>query len=328
MKRLKQQQGVALLIVMMIVALVTIIATQMGTRLQLQIQRTANLKENNQAYWYAMGAEAFARQSLKKLMEETSDKITLNQPWAEEFAYPVDGGTIEARLEDMSSCFNLNAMLGSAQNDRQSQNSDAMDAFHRMLLMAEIQDMTSYDADTLRDSLADWIDEDSQMRPYGAEDSEYESRPSPYLAANGPMTAQSEIRLVNGMKPGWIRKLLPLVCVVPDVTELSINVNTVDESKAALLAGVTGLSMAQAQNIIGSRPADGWESAEDFLQDPAISALDLTETQRGWFKVTTEHFLLHTKARYNEASFSMTSVLQASEAAPAKVLRREFLGVD
>jgi len=328
MRGLANQRGVALLIVMMIVALVTIIATQMGTRLQLQIQRTVNLKENTQAYWYAMGAEAFARQSLKKLMEETADKITLQQPWAQEFAYPVEGGTIEAKLEDMSSCFNLNAMAGDTQVRATEQGNAVMDGFHRMLTTAQLDDMSSYDADVLRDSLADWLDEDSQMRPYGAEDSEYESRQPPYLAANALMTAQSELRLVNGMKPAWIKRLLPLVCVIPQVNELTINVNTLNEQKAPLLAGLTGMSLAQAQNMISARPADGWGTSQDFLQDPAIAALDLNETQRSWFTVTTEHFLLHTKARYNAASFTMTSVLRASASEPAQVLRREFLGVD
>ena len=39
-----KQQGVALMIVLMIVALVAVLATEMGTRLQLQVQRTMNLK--------------------------------------------------------------------------------------------------------------------------------------------------------------------------------------------------------------------------------------------------------------------------------------------
>lgn len=75
MKGLQKQRGVALIIVFMIVAIVVVIATDMGSRLQIQIQRAANLKDNNQAYWYAMGAEAFARKSIKTIFDETGDKI-------------------------------------------------------------------------------------------------------------------------------------------------------------------------------------------------------------------------------------------------------------
>jgi general secretion pathway protein K len=63
-----KQKGVALIIVLMIVALVTVLATEMAGRLQLQVKRASNIKDNNQAYWYAMGAEQFARKSLSDLI--------------------------------------------------------------------------------------------------------------------------------------------------------------------------------------------------------------------------------------------------------------------
>ena len=47
---LQQQRGVALIIVLLIVALVSVLATQMGSRLQLQVKRASNIKDNNQAY--------------------------------------------------------------------------------------------------------------------------------------------------------------------------------------------------------------------------------------------------------------------------------------
>ena len=355
------QRGVALLIVLMIVALVSVLATEMGTRLQLQVQRVMNLKNNNQAYWYAIGAEAFARQSVQTLMEQTGERIALDQPWSQQFAYPVENGAIEAQLEDMQSCFNLNALvaepqsgggdqLGSNNNQIASSNAtsnnntanagrqrsrrnptdnvtDEMTAFMQMLTVADLQ-ISSYEAETLRDSLADWLDEDSQMRSYGAEDADYEAKSPPYLAANRLMTSQSELRLVNGIKPQWMRKLLPLVCAIPEQDSLTINVNTLTEERAPVLAGLTGLDIAQARSLISGRPSNGWETPEDFLAEPVINALNLNDTQRSWFSVSTQYFILHTKAHYNNSSFTMTSVLSASSSAPATVIRREFSGVN
>ncbi len=111
----RQQQGVALIIVLLIVAIVSVLATEMGSRLQLQIKRASNIKENNQAYWYAMGAEQYARKSIKQLMDKDGDVIHLEQPWNQEFVYPIEGGGIQAQLVDMQSCFNLNESLGLAQ---------------------------------------------------------------------------------------------------------------------------------------------------------------------------------------------------------------------
>ena len=325
------QRGVALLIVLLIVALVTVLATEMGARLQLNIQRTVNLKDNNQAYWYAMGAESLARRSLQTLMQDSGDKISLDQPWAQAFSYPVDNGVIQARLEDMQSCFNLNALQPDSSGDGArnpgSNVSATMTAFHQMLLAANLE-LTSYDADTLRDSLADWLDNDSQMRSYGAEDSTYESQSPPYLAANRLMSSQSELRLINGVSPAWLNGLLPLVCVIPESGTLNINVNTLTPERAAVLAGTTGLSLAAAQNLISSRPAEGWDNASDFLAEPAWSALNLSAEQKSWFSVTTEYFILHSKTRYNNARFTMTSVLKTAADSPVTVVRREFAGVN
>ncbi|MDY6925856.1 MAG: type II secretion system minor pseudopilin GspK [Pseudomonadota bacterium] len=322
--RLGKQRGAALLIVLMVVALVAILATEMGARLQLQVQRASNIKSSNQAYWYAKSAEEYTRMSLVTLMEETGDKITLNQPWAQEFEYPMEEGGISVTLEDMQSCFNINALPNANQtNVNGQQPTEAMNAFARLLQLTN-EEIPSFTVDTVRDSLADWLDSDDRMRMYGAEDSEYASRAFPYLAANGQMSSQSELRLINGVEAEWLEDLLPQVCVIPDNDQLVINVNTLSEERAPVLAALTGLSLSQASSIIAARPMDGWDDVNTFLAEPDIAALNLQAEQTQWFSVTTEYFILHTKSRYNEATFAMTTVLNAASSGKIAVLRREF----
>ena len=331
-----KQQGVALMIVLMIVALVAVLATEMGTRLQLQVQRTMNLKDNNQAYWYAMGAEAFARKSIQSLIEESPNVISIDQPWAQEFTYPLENGGLTANLNDLQACFNLNAITsgsagGAGSNSGNgssgaSNTTEAMDAFHTMLLSLSVDGLDNYTADTLRDSLADWVDEDDRMRPYGAEDSEYESREFPYLAANGPLASKSELRIINGVSPQWLNALLPLVCVIPDYNELKINVNTLEEEDAPLLAGLTGLDIQQAASLISSRPQNGWDDTNAFLSEPSIQALNLTSTRQDWFSVKTEYFMLHTKTQYNKATFKLSTVFHVNADTGVSIVNREFGG--
>ena len=326
-----KQKGVALMIVLMIVALVAVLATEMGTRLQLQVQRTMNLKDNNQAYWYAMGAEAFARKSIQSLIEESEEVISIDQAWAQEFKYPLENGGLTANLEDLQACFNLNAIVsgsasGNTNSNSSSNTTEAMEAFHTMLLSLSIDGLDNFTADTLRDSLADWVDEDDSMRPYGAEDSEYESREFPYLAANGPLASKSELRIINGVSPEWLDDVLPLVCVIPDYNELKINVNTLEEEDAPLLAGLTGLDIQQATSLISSRPQNGWDDTNAFLSEPSIQALNLTSTRQEWFSVKTEYFMLHTKTQYNKATFKLSTVFHASADSGVRVVNREFGG--
>lgn len=324
-----KQKGVALIIVLMVVALVSVLATEMGGRLQLQIKRTANIKDNNQAYWYAMGAEQFARQSIELLMKNSNNVIHLNQQWNEEFAYPLEGGGIQARLVDMQSCFNLNAVHTNTNPGASTGNPPvnlAKQAFKDMLNKAELE-VSSFSADTLSDALADWLDQDDNMLPYGAEDAEYESLSNPYLAANGLMTSKSELRLIKGVDQAWLLDLMPLVCVVPGNSELKININTLDENKAAILAGLTGLSLSDAKSEIAAIPQNGYKKPNDFLGQARIAALALSDDKKAWFVTDTQHFILHTKTRYNNATFMMSSVLKVDSGNKVSVVRREFGGV-
>lgn len=199
-----KQKGVALIVVLLIVALVTILATQMSNRLQLNIARTMNIKDNNQAYWYALGAEQFAKKSLRTLMQTTPNNINLSQPWAAPFEFPLENAVIKAQLVDLQACFNINAVgaataqvnpstggggannnSGSSGNNGNNNNQQGQGtagptqgnqpgtvngklpsvlAFED-LLGQYIDD--SLVIDTLRDSIIDWLDKDSFSEPYG-----------------------------------------------------------------------------------------------------------------------------------------------------------------
>lgn len=320
--RPNRQQGVALILVLMIVALVSVIATEMGSRLQLQVKRAANIKDNNQAYWYAMGAEEFARKSIQELLKLNNGVINLGQPWAQELTYPLNGGGIQAQLVDMQSCFNLN-VLG-AEKKPGEPDSEELKAFKVLLERSGIE-ISAFSADTLKDSLADWIDSDSNLRNFGAEDSDYESLVHPYLAANNMLSNKSELRLVNGVEPAWLKDLLPLVCVLPE-TQLAININTLGEEQVALLSALTELSTQDAASLIKNRGTDGYKKASDFLSQAEFSTASLTDEQKAWFTVTTKYFMLHTKTRYNNATFAMDSVFHITPNNQVTVIRREFGG--
>lgn len=326
MKQLKHpQQGVALIIVLLIVAIVSVLATEMGGRLQLQIKRASNIKENNQAYWNAMGAEQYARKSIKQLIDEDGKVIHLQQPWNQEFVYPVEGGGIQAQLVDMQSCFNLNALREPAVGGSIPLLPDRKDAFRRLLDKVDPV-IPSYNRELVEDSLADWLDEDDSPQGIGAEDSEYESLQFPYIAANNYMVHKSELRLINGVEVPWLRELLKLVCVLPNDSLFVINVNTVSEENAAVIAAATKLNLSDAKSVLANRPADGYQTITAFLNDPSIQAANLNPDEKKWFEVTTEHFILHTKTKYNDATFAMQTLFKVDSSKNVIVIRREFSG--
>tara|TARA_R110002111_G_scaffold146968_2_gene213704 strand:+ start:779 stop:1780 length:1002 start_codon:yes stop_codon:yes gene_type:complete len=332
MNRLKsKQQGVALIVVLLIVAIVSVLATEMGSRLQLQIKRASNIKENNQAYWYAMGAEQYARKSIKQLMVNDGDVIHLEQPWNQEYAFPIEGGGIEVQLVDMQSCFNLNALrepkVAPGETADPKILEERMLAFERLLQNVDPA-IPSYNIDMLRDSLVDWLDADNSTTGFGVEDSEYESLQFPYVAANNYMLHKSELRLIHGVEVPWLKELLKLVCVLPNDSLFSININTVSEENAAVIAAATGISLFDAQSILANRSSGAFQTTENFLNDPSIQALEprLTDEQKNWFDVKTSHFILHTKTKYNDATFAMQTLFKVDASNNVSVIRRDFGG--
>lgn len=353
---ISKQTGVALIVVMLIVALVTILAVEMSSRLQINIARTVNVKANNQAYWYALGAEQYAQNSLRTLRTLAGDNINLSQPWAQVFEYPVEGGSIKAELFDMRSCFNLNAVNsepdlsgggsdgsenGGSENNDSSANNDSsgnnsgnrtgngptssQQAFHN-LLENYIED--SFVADTVRDSMVDWLDEDDNPSNFGAEDADYESLPIPYLAANNPMSHPSELRLINGIgegvQQGWLKELKKVVCVLPE-SQLKINVNTITEDNAVVLSSLLGDTLDTGRSIINNRPQNGFKTKEDFLSLSEVRALTLSPEQTQWFDVTTEYFRLETTAKFQGSQFKMLTVFLINDSG-ITIISREFGG--
>lgn len=318
-----KQQGVALIVVLLVMALVAITATEMGQRLQYQVKRSISINDNNQAYWYAIAAEQFAQKTIAQLVLEDEETIHINQPWAQEnIQFPMPNGFIEAQLEDLQSCFNLNALK--TKTNPGSTTNQTGDAFLR-LLQTETLKIPTFNQETLRDSLIDWLDEDSQLEGnYGAEDSDYESLITPYLAANSTMASKSELRLVKGVEFPWLLDIMPLVCVIPDLTEVKLNVNTLTPEKAPVLAAIAGIEVSAAENIISGIPYD---TPQAFIDSAEMGNSNLPQQQKdAWFDVKTRYFILHVKTSYNSGIFKMSSVFKVGEDKTVSVIRREFGG--
>ena len=110
-----QQQGVVLITVLVIVALIAIIATNGLAKLNVAARRTANLMDASSARYFVVGAEQLgiaALASFGKDKGKGEPTVHLGQPWARKgVVYPIEGGRLTGELEDLSACFNVNALL-------------------------------------------------------------------------------------------------------------------------------------------------------------------------------------------------------------------------
>ena len=106
-----REQGVALITVMLILALATILAVSMSSRQQLDIHRSANVFNFEQAYQYVLGGESWAKQILKR--DFNDNKIdSFEDDWATVLPpLPIEGGQMSGQIEDLQARFNLNNLV-------------------------------------------------------------------------------------------------------------------------------------------------------------------------------------------------------------------------
>jgi len=317
-----KQRGIALLTVLLILAVMVIIASNMSSRLQLELRRTSNLITHQQALWYVYGAEALVEKGLKQSLKD-DDTINLDQYWAVEgMIYPVENGQIGGQVFDMQACFNVNAVTG---EDTEGQAPLAVRQFRDLLEQLELD---AYEAEQLSDALRDWIDSDSNVvSSYGVEDAYYESLDYAYQAGNQGLLNISELRAIKGFNPVLYRKIRPYLCALPTAT-LKINVNTIAVDKAEILAGLfTGkLSVDVAKTILEQRPNGGWETTADFWALAALESIEMSAAEKAAVDIKSSYFVALLQAEFDTATIKVESVFKAESKDSVYVIRRQFGG--
>ena len=208
----RRQRGVALITAVLMVALATMLAVEVGFRGFLDQRRTGTLFALDLGYEVALGAEAWAADFLKKDLQD-SQTDHLGETWARPLPpLPIDGGTVEGRLEDLQGRFNLNNLV----NADGTTNPVAVQQLERILATLQIETRWAM-------MMADWIDQDTQPGfPDGAEDSVYTGLAPPHLTANMPITRTSELLVMPGFGPDRYRQLSPYVTALPVGTALNV----------------------------------------------------------------------------------------------------------
>jgi hypothetical protein len=94
------------------------------------------------------------------------------------------------------------------------------------------------DADTITDSILDWLDPNDLTHINGAEDSYYGSLPDPYKTKDAPFTSIEELALIQGVTPEIFETIRDYITVFGD-KQISVNVNLAPRE---ILSAIPGLS--------------------------------------------------------------------------------------
>jgi len=322
-------RGVALILVLLVVALMTIVATQLGSLLQLNIQQASNREQYQQAYWYALGGERLARGLIEAALT-ADNRIHLGQAWASPLlSYPIDGGFMQLQIQDQRACFNINALsaLNTAQDSSQDQNPRPLRQLAALLLALDLDPGLG---SQLLEPLRDWLDSDSLPTGVnGGEDLFYTNQTPPYLPANGPLVDLSELAFIDGFRADGqrsdeesqqLQELRGALCALPSDT-LELNLNTLTEEQAPLLGALFEgkVSNADAQQWIVDRPTEGFTDVDQFwaplVADPQFAA-SIDATVKDQLNVSSDFFLARVEVNYYDANLVVYTRIKVRDGKP------------
>lgn len=304
-RRRGRQTGVALLTALLITAMAAVAAVAMASRQQLDIRRTGNVLDADQAYLFTLGVESWAKQILVRDRRDgevdhpEEDWATILPPIA------VEGAVVAGRIEDLQGRFNLNDLV----DIEGKASEDDIRRFRRLLAALDLDE-------NLADAVIDWIDSDLDPRfPNGAEDPAYLGMTPPYRAANALMESPSELLLVTGITWEAYAALAPYVTALPARTPL--NVNTA--SAPVLMALNEGISESDATQLIDERGDKGYQTTEEFLAHPLLKERAQGITN---ISVSTSYFMIHANARFERSKMELHSLVVRGADARVTVIRR------
>jgi general secretion pathway protein K len=271
-----KQRGVALITAVVLVAIATVLAARVGTDAALDLRRTMGLTALNQGWQVALGAEAWAAQTLRDDLRD-SQTDNLSENWAQPVPpLPIDGGSIEGGLEDMQGRFNLNNLL----KPDGTVDEDSLARFRNLLRLTGVDERWA-------GALADWLDADTvDTFPDGAEDGVYIGQSPPYRTANGPVTTTTELLALPGFTLEDYARLRPHVAALPVGTP--INVCTASPLVlAAIVEG--GTDFGDAESLARNRIDGCFPTLQDLqatLGQEQFEALQpLLSERSNWFRL-------------------------------------------
>lgn len=322
MLTIRGQKGVALVVVLLVVALVSIIATDLTDRLQREIRRSANLFDHQQARQYALGAEKFAIAILQDDIKDNPERDDLDQAWATQGLYfPVEGGDLTGTITDVNRCFNLNSLVSQQEDSSYIANKEsiAYQSYQRLLDLLGL-------STGLVESLADWLDSDSQsIGMDGAEDREYEILTPAYRAANSLIVDVSELRLIQGYTDEVVKKLKPYVCAVPESGYFQLNINTIDVDKPELLSMlIKDLSVQGAATLLAERAQSGYDNLASFWQSSALAGIEIEGKAKSVVQLDSDYYQLQAKARIGRGHEGLTTLFKQVDKERIQIIWRRF----
>ncbi|EXD37782.1 type II secretion system (T2SS), K family protein [Acinetobacter sp. 479375] len=304
--RIKNQQGIALITILVMVALATILAATIAKKQSNTAENTAYLIRQDQSLLYAKSAEAFFSELLVQDAQDSAQVDHLGETWAKPMpAFPVEDGYISGELQDESGKFNLNNLVKADGTPDENVQKWFEKLLVRVGLPAE-----------LSQAVIDWQDPDDQPTgAMGAESSYYQGLQPPYLAPNTQFHSIEELKRVRGFEGKNFDLIKPYISALPTTQSTKININT---APALVLASIDEkLDQHAIDDQLKAKFAkmEYFNSVNDLWSLDAFKNIDPDNKQRvmSLLDVKSNYFQAHIEVMLSERKRQFSSSLMRKD---------------
>jgi len=313
-RRLKQQ-GMALLMALVMIAIASSLAAYIWFDSQLTLARINNLHHAYQAKHYGQGLLIWAGDILREdYAQDESQHDSFNDSWLQGIqGMVVEDAVISGDLQGLNGRFNVNNLIING-----SQSELHVAYFRRLLALLDL--------DTgIADKIIDWIDADQLPEPNGAEDFVYLAKISAYSTASTYLQHTSELTLLDGLSVDDWNKLEPYVVAIPLQAQQPTKMNVNTMSPILIKALSTLITNDMAVRLNNNNQAE-YQSMDDFFQQESVRYVLLDSEIKNQIKqladVQTRELQASARVQMDDQLFEMYALLRRNSIGEARVLSR------
>ena len=261
----KKRKGFVLISTMLIVLMLSVIASEMSKAFFLDIRKEGYLSFDAIAHNKRIESEKFLLNFIKRELNKNANVNKQNPLLNETLIFQFDDFILQGSLTDYSNCFNVNHLI-TFKAGKSKDNLKAINYFEDLLSSYEINYL---DAEQIIDQILDWMDDDDVPRNNGAENYFYASHlhyPREYTSKRLFINKSELLAIpsINRIKNHDIWKKL---CIIPMSSNFYLNINSLqDGDKYLLSSAISQSNLNEAALMIKETPIEGFSSIKEFLE--------------------------------------------------------------
>lgn len=273
MKESKNNRGMALLVVLVVIALLTTMLTEMAFSTLVDLRLTETFRDTTRAYYLAKGGINAGRMIIQ---DDDNGYDGHDELWHLGVVnYPVGDGIVTVRINDQDGKLGINALVSD-----NTPETLMVDRFYRLFTALDLNDLG--DPAELTAALIDWLDkgdnpyteiltDGSDIPVAGAENEYYQGLAQPYPVKNGRLETLEELALVKGFTPEVLRRVMPHVSL-HDQTMVNINTASAEVLMSLDLEIDNGV-VEELMQYRQETPIEELEQLENVVSTVAYSVL-------------------------------------------------------